>query len=54
MKIIAANFKTNHNRFSTKEYIDFVEDFILKENVEDKVFVFPPATSLLKQKEIYK
>ena len=50
MKIIAANFKTNHNRFSTKEYIDFVEDFILKENIEDKVFVFPPATSLLKQK----
>jgi triosephosphate isomerase len=50
MKIIAANFKTNHNRYSTKEYIDFVEEFISKENIGDKVFVFPPSTALLRQR----
>jgi len=50
MKIIAANFKTNHNRYSTKEYIDFVEEFISKENISDRVFVFPPSTALLRQR----
>lgn len=43
--IIASNFKTNHTRKSTKEYISFVNDY-LKSNQEIDVLVFPTATSL--------
>lgn len=43
--IIASNFKTNHTRSSTKEYISFVNDY-LNENSDMEVLVFPTATSL--------
>ncbi len=44
--IIAANFKTNHTRKSTKEYMDKLNDFVTKLSSDDKVLVFPPATAL--------
>jgi triosephosphate isomerase len=43
--IIASNFKTNHTRASTKEYISFVNEY-LNTNSKIEVIVFPPATSL--------
>ena len=43
--IIASNFKTNHTRASTKEYISFVNEY-LNENSDIEVLVFPTATSL--------
>ncbi len=45
MKIVAANFKTNHTRKSTKEYIAKLSNY-LEQNSESEVFVFPTATSL--------
>jgi len=42
--IIAANFKTNHTRASTKAYIQALNASI--ENSNQDVFVFPPATAL--------
>ena len=44
--IIAANFKTNHTRASTTEYLEQVAAFISAETVTDEVMVFPPATAL--------
>ena len=41
--IVAANFKTNHTRASTKAYIDALSPFV---KTKGKVFVFPPATAL--------
>jgi triosephosphate isomerase len=43
--IIASNFKTNHTRASTKEYISFVNEY-LDINSKIEVIVFPTATSL--------
>jgi triosephosphate isomerase len=43
MKIIAGNFKTNHTRKSTKEFISSLDGIELE---DDKVFVFPTSTSL--------
>ena len=43
--IIASNFKTNHTRKSTKEFISFVNDY-LNEDKKSEVIVFPTATSL--------
>ena len=48
--IIAANFKTNHTRYSTKEYVDYVEKFIEKEKITDNVYIFPPSTALLRKR----
>lgn len=43
--IIAANFKTNHTRVSTKQYISCVNEY-LKNDTKSEVYVFPTATSL--------
>lgn len=45
MSIIAANFKTNHTRRSTKEYVNSLNRY-LKTNNKSEVYVFPTATSL--------
>lgn len=42
--IIASNFKTNHTRKSTKEFIRDVAEFSKGSNVE--VRIYPPATAL--------
>ena len=42
--IYAANFKTNHTRASTKEYIASLNTLI--KDSSHQVFVFPPATAL--------
>ncbi len=44
--IFAANFKTNHTRKSTAEYIRALNDKIESSPTEHRVFVFPPATAL--------
>ena len=46
MAIIAANFKTNHTRKSTKEFINTVNDFLQKNDFSNEVYIFPTATSL--------
>jgi triosephosphate isomerase len=43
--IIASNFKTNHTRASSKEYISFVNEY-LNSDKDVEVIVFPTATSL--------
>lgn len=40
--IIASNFKTNHNRESTKEFIDFINS----QDSFSEVRIFPPFTAL--------
>ena len=42
--IYAANFKTNHTRSSTKEYIASLNTLV--KDSSHQVFVFPPATAL--------
>ncbi|KIM04994.1 MAG: triosephosphate isomerase [Sulfurovum sp. AS07-7] len=42
--IFAANFKTNHTRASTKEYLFALESLI--ENSSDEFYVFPPLSAL--------
>jgi len=42
--IYAANFKTNHTRASTKEYIASLNTLV--KDSSHQVFVFPPATAL--------
>ncbi len=44
--IIAANFKTNHTRESTKEYIEKLNRYVSDLNSDDTVLVFPPSTAL--------
>jgi triosephosphate isomerase len=46
MKIIASNFKTNHTRKSTKEFIEEVNNFLIKNDIKNNVFIFPPLTAL--------
>lgn len=45
-KIIASNFKTNHTRKSTSEFIDGINKYMEDENIENEVYIFPPATAL--------
>lgn len=42
--ILAANFKTNHTRASTKEYLTTLEEYASKSS--DEFYIFPPATAL--------
>jgi len=42
--IIAANFKTNHTRLSTKKYLD---ELISVKNSNQQIRVFPPSTALM-------
>ena len=44
--IYAANFKTNHTRQSTKNYIEELQTKLSAKKSEDKVYVFPPLTAL--------
>jgi triosephosphate isomerase len=44
--IIAANFKTNHTRKSTREYLERLDSFVTKLDSKDRVLVFPPSTAL--------
>jgi len=44
--IYAANFKTNHTRQSTREYLTSLEFQLFKKKPEDKVYLFPPLTAL--------
>ncbi len=44
--IIAANFKTNHTRASTKAYMQTLGAFVENEGISDDILVFPPATAL--------
>ncbi|CAA6817285.1 MAG: Triosephosphate isomerase (EC [uncultured Sulfurovum sp.] len=44
--IYAANFKTNHTRKSTELYLQELSLNIKAKNVDDKVYIFPPATAM--------
>ena len=44
--IFAANFKTNHTRQSTENYIAELNEKLRAKDKEDKVYIFPPATAL--------
>jgi triosephosphate isomerase len=44
--IYVANFKTNHTRQSTREYLSSLELQLFKKRAEDKIYVFPPLTAL--------
>ena len=46
MKIIASNFKTNHTRKSTKEFIENINQYLENEKIKNEVFIFPTATAL--------
>jgi len=44
--IYAANFKTNHTRQSTREYLGKLQPQLSKKNPKDQVIIFPPLTAL--------
>ena len=44
--IYAANFKTNHTRQSTKNYIDALNKKLRAKKPEDTVYIFPSTTAL--------
>jgi len=44
--IIAANFKTNHTRASTLEYIMELNTYVQTHDIGGQVYIFPPATAL--------
>ncbi len=46
MKIIASNFKTNHTRKSTKEFIEDINQFLETNKINNEVYIFPTATAL--------
>ncbi|AXK48165.1 triose-phosphate isomerase [Aliarcobacter trophiarum LMG 25534] len=46
MPIIASNFKTNHTRASTKEYLEKVNNYLKTSQNSNSVFVFPTSTSI--------
>lgn len=46
MKIIASNFKTNHTRSTTKDFVESINDFLQLNKIENQVFIFPPATAI--------
>jgi len=46
MKIIASNFKTNHTRKTTKEFVEDTNSFLIDGDIKNDVFIFPPATAL--------
>jgi len=45
-KIIASNFKTNHTRKGTKEFINNINEYLTNEKIDNEVFIFPTASSL--------
>lgn len=44
-KIVASNFKATHTRKSTKEFIVDVDNYLKINNIDNNVFIFPPATA---------
>ncbi len=44
--IYAANFKTNHTRKSTENYIEELNEKLRAKNPEDNIYIFPPSTAL--------
>lgn len=46
MPIIASNFKTNHTRKSTANFIKLVDEFLKSNKIKSEIFVFPTSTSL--------
>ncbi len=44
--IYAANFKTNHTRETTRNYIEKLQEKIATKKTEDSVYIFPPSTAL--------
>jgi triosephosphate isomerase len=44
--IYATNFKTNHTRASTKEYMDELVRFVKSSGIKENIYVFPPSTAL--------
>jgi triosephosphate isomerase len=46
MKIIASNFKTNHTRKSTNQFVNEIDTLLKDENIKNDVYIFPTATSL--------
>lgn len=46
MKIIASNFKTNHTRKSTNEFVGNINKFLQDEDINNEVYIFPTATAL--------
>ncbi|KIM06253.1 MAG: triosephosphate isomerase [Sulfurovum sp. FS06-10] len=44
--IYAANFKTNHTRESTKNYLKELQFHLHHKKSEDRIFIFPPLTAL--------
>ncbi len=46
MKIIASNFKTNHTRATTQEFINYINDFVKNENIKNDIFIYPPSSCL--------
>ncbi len=44
--IFAGNFKTNHNRKTTKAYLNALAKKIVDKKDEDKIYIFPPLTAL--------
>ena len=45
-KIVAANFKTNHTRASTAEYVAALDKALGALDYDETVYLFPPATAL--------
>lgn len=46
MPIIASNFKTNHTRASTKEFIEKVDNYLRKNSIKNEVLIFPTSSAL--------
>ncbi|RXJ85212.1 triose-phosphate isomerase [Arcobacter sp. CECT 8985] len=46
MAIIASNFKTNHTRKTTKEFVCNVNEYLKNNEILSEVIVFPTSTSL--------
>jgi len=44
--IFAANFKSNHTRKTTKEFIENIDNFLTEKEIKNQVFIFPTATAL--------
>lgn len=43
---IIANFKSNHTRTSTKEFVKYIDNFIQNEKIKNDIIIFPSASAL--------
>ena len=46
--IFAGNFKTNHNRKTTRAYLNALAKKVVDKRDEDRIYIFPPLTALEK------